>query len=86
MLYLYVFAMFHAHERFVPQEDEHRTDNPSRTWLQSVKPWQKLGVTLHVSTGITFVFGHFLQKKACHKITTADHFWFLFLPCVLGGH
>lgn len=39
MLYLYVFAMFHANERFMPQEDEHRTDNPSRTWLQSVKPW-----------------------------------------------
>ena len=37
MLYLYVFVIFHANERFVPQEDEHRTDNPSRTWLQSVK-------------------------------------------------
>lgn len=50
------------------------------------KSWVSHCMYQQDSTGITFVFGHFFQEKACHKITTADHFWFLFQMCRPGGH
>ena len=49
------------------------------------KSWVSHCMYQQDSTGITFVFGHFFQEKACHKITTADHFWFLFIKCVGPG-
>lgn len=37
---------------------------------------------MYQQVSLLFFLIYFLKKKACHKITTADRFWFLFCMCI----